>query len=204
MKPYILIIYILFTLLHTSCNSTRFINTWREPVIKNHTRALNKVLVVALFENETSRRIAEDQMIIYLNGKGAVSYNYFDEYTSVENEQLIRNKIISDGFDGAIIMRLLDVEKEEIYIRDKLSNHSGHNHNFCRHYLKNWDEYCNPGYYLITKSYIVETNIFSIKEDKIIWIGITKTIELGGVSQMTKEIGKAVYKKMIKEGFIID
>jgi hypothetical protein len=39
---------------------------------------LNKVLVVALFKDETSRRKAEDQMAVYLNGKQVVSYNYLD------------------------------------------------------------------------------------------------------------------------------
>jgi len=44
--------------------------------------------------------------------------------------------------------------------------------------------------------------IFSILEDKIIWTSETKTINPTGVDQMTKEISKVLYKRMVKEGFL--
>jgi hypothetical protein len=94
-----------------SCSSTQLASSWRDPdktiVINN----LNKVLVVALFRNETNRRKAEDQMVTYLNGRGVVSYDYLDAGISAKNEDAIRDKIRGDGFDGAITMRLVDVDK---------------------------------------------------------------------------------------------
>jgi hypothetical protein len=44
--------------------------------------------------------------------------------------------------------------------------------------------------------------VFSIKEDKIIWTGVTKTTDPSGVVKITDEIGKAVFNEMVKEGFI--
>jgi hypothetical protein len=44
--------------------------------------------------------------------------------------------------------------------------------------------------------------VYSIKEDKIIWSGLTETTNPDGVESMTNEIVKTVYKKMVKEGFI--
>jgi hypothetical protein len=76
--------------------------------------------------------------------------------------------------------------------------------NFSGYYFRNWGYYFNPGYYATTKTYTVETNVFSIKEDKIICSGITKTTDPSGVEKMTSEIGKAVFNEMVKEGFISD
>lgn len=193
-------IFGIFTL--TSCNSTRITNTWREPSKEISLPKLNKVLVVALFKDETTRRKAEDEMVGYLNGKGIASYNYLDNTISAKNEDAIRDKIKADDFDGAVTMRLVDVDRDKVYSPGNYSLYPSYYRNFSGYYFRNWGYFSNPGYYYITKTYIVETNVYSIKEDKIIWSGLTETTNPEGVKKMTEEIVKVVFKKMIKEGFI--
>ena len=202
MKNLILVTCIFGMLAISSCSSTKITSTWREPNKEISLNKLNKVLVVALFQNETSRRKAEDQMVSYFYGKGVASYNYLDENISTKNENAIREKIKNDGFDGAVTMRLLDVDKEDVYSRGNISMYPSYYRNFSGYYFRNWGYFSDPGYYSTTKTYTVETNVFSIKEDKIIWSGITKTTDPSGVTKMTDEIGKAVFDEMVKEGFI--
>ena len=202
MKNLIFITYIFGILLISSCSSTRITSTWREPNKEISLSKLNKVLVVALLQNETSRRKAEDQMVGYFYGKGVASYDYLDKNISTKNENAIREKIKNDGFDGAVTMRLLDVDKEEVYSRGNISMYPSYYRNFSNYYFRNWGYFSDPGYYSTTKTYTVETNVFSIKEDKIIWSGITKTTDPSGVTKMTDEIGKVVFNEMVKEGFI--
>ncbi len=202
MKNLILATYIFGILCISACSSTKITSSWREPNKEVSLKKLNKVLVVALFQDETSRRKAEDQMVGYFYGKGVASYNYLDKNISEKNEDAIREKIKKDGFDGAVTMRLLDVDKEEKYSRGNISMYPTYYNTFSSYYFRNWGYYSNPGYYLTTKIYTVETNVFSIKEDKIIWTGITKTTDPSGVAKMTEEIGKAVFNEMVKEGFV--
>jgi hypothetical protein len=158
--------------------------------------------VVALLKDETGRRKAEDEMAGYLNGKGVVSYNYLDNNISSKNEDAIIDKIKADGFDGAVTMRLIDVDKEQVYTPGNISSYPIYYRRFSGYYYRNWAYYSTPGYYSTTKTYTVETNVYSIKEDKIIWTGLTKTTDPDGVDKMTQEIVKVVYKRMVKEGFI--
>ena len=65
-----------------------------------------------------------------------------------------------------------------------------------------WSFYQTPGYFTTTKIYTIESNVYSIKDDKIIWSGLTETTNPDGVKKMTAEVAQAVYKQMIKEGFI--
>lgn len=204
MKVHIIITSIFAILTISACSSTKITSTWREPNKEISLNKLNKVLVVALFKNETSRRKAEDQMVVYFYGKGVASYDYLDKNISGKNENVIREKIKKDGFDGAVTMRLLDVDKEEVYSRGNISMYPSYYRNFSGYYFRNWGYYSNPGYYSTTKTYTVETNVFSIKEDKIICTGITKTTDPSGVEKMTDEIGKAVFNEMVKEGFITE
>lgn len=190
-------------LLGNSCTpSTKITSSWKEPDKAVITEKLNKVLVVALFKSETSRHIAEDKMAAYLGNKGVVSYDYLDAGISAKNENAIRDKIKKDGFDGAVTMRLVDVDKEQTYTPGNMASYPSYYRNFSGYYYRNWSYYNTPGYYTTTKTYTVETNVYSIKEDKIIWTGITESVDPEGVDRMTTEIVKVVYKKMIKEGFI--
>ena len=202
MKKTILWASIIISFLISGCVSTKITSSWREPDKSVVVEKLNKVLVVALFKDETSRHRAEDQMAGYLSGKGIASYNYLDASFNKANEELLRRKIKADGFDGAVTMRLVDVEKEKTYTPGNISLYPQYYRNFSGYYHRSWSNYSTPGYYTTTKVYTIETNVYSIKEDRIIWSGLTETTNPDGVKKITEEVAQAVYKKMVKEGFI--
>ena len=202
MRNIILPAYIILITVLVACNSTRITTCWREPNKQVSLNKLDKVLVVALFKTETARHKSEDQMVAFLKGKGVASYDYLDAGYDKKNEQALRDKITKDGFDGAITMRLVDVEKEKNYFSGNTSFPPPYNRSFGGYYYWNMPFYSSPEYFATTKTYTVETNVFSIKEDKIIWSGITKTIDPDGVNIMMKEIVLVIYKRMLKEGFI--
>ena len=200
MKNKILAFLLLGTL--SACTSTHITSSWKEPNKQLVISDLNKVLVVALFKDETSRHKAEDEMVSYLGGKGVVSYDYLNAEFNKQNEEAIRNKIRQGGFDGAITMRLLDLEQETNYPRGSFDNYPPYYQSFSGYYFRNHGYYNNPNYFFSTKIYTVETNVFSIKEDKIIWTGLTESVNPNGVDKMIREISKVVYKTMIEEGFV--
>lgn len=196
-KLFLLSILVLF-----SCSSTKIVSSWREPNKEIKMSNLNKILVVALFKNETSQHKAEDQMVGYLNGKGIQSYNYFKSNFNKDNEEAIRTKIKKDGFDGAVTMRLIDVDKEKIYTPGETNLYPKYYRDFSGYYFNRWSYSTTPGYYTTTKTFTVETNVYSIKEDKIIWTALTETTNPNGLKNLTDEIAKVVYKRIVKEGFV--
>jgi hypothetical protein len=186
----------------TSCYTTKITSSWKSNDNTILIEKLHKVLVVALFKDETSRHKAEDQMAGYLSGKGVQSYLYFRDNFDKNNENKVREKIRLDNFDGAVTMRLVDVDKEKIYTPGNTSFYPSYYGNFSGYYHRSWSYYSSPDYYATSKTYTVETNVYSIKQDKIIWSGLTETTNPDGLKKMTEEIAATVYKKMIREGFI--
>ena len=142
-------------------------------------------------------------MLNYLNGKGIVSYKYLNDDFNKIDEVKFRNKIKADGFDGAITLRLIDIDKEKVFIPEQQNLYPIYYQNFSDYYHRGWISYTSPGYYLLNKTFIVETVVYSIKQDKIIWSGITESFNPNGVVNMTNEISKLIYKKMLSEGFVI-
>ena len=202
MKKITLFVCLMATIMMVACSSTKITSSWREPDKSLTISQLNKVLVVAFFNNETNRRKAEDQMSDYLKGKGVVSYNYFSDKFNRTNEAAIRERIAADGFDGAVTMRLIDVEKEKIYMPSNQPLYPAYSRNFAAFYYRNYGFYQQQDYYRTTRIYTVETNVYSIKEDKIIWSALTKTTDPEGVNKLTGEIAEVVHKQMLKEGFL--
>jgi hypothetical protein len=198
--PYLL--FALFIALTNSCSSTQIISSWRDPNKQIHAGDWKKVLVLALLRNETTRRRAEDEMVKYLHGKGITSYSYLGENFDPKNEEALRNKIKNDGFDAAITMRLIDVDKERIYTPEQQYMYPVYYRSFSGYYHRNWVYYNTPGYYSITKKFIIETVIYSLQDDKIIWSGITETYDPRGVEKLTDEIACVVHKRMLAEGFV--
>ncbi len=202
MKRTTLLGFISSLLIFTSCTSTRITSSWREPDKQVVVAQLNKVLVVGMFNNESNRHRAEDQMAGYLNGKGVVSYSYLDVNFNKNNEEVLRNKIKADGFDAAVTMRLIDVDKEQTYNPGNMLSYPSYYRNFSGYYYRSWSYYSTPGYYSTTKTYTIEVNVYSIKEDKIIWSGLTETTNPDGVKRLTEEVAKVVFNKMVEQGFI--
>lgn len=196
------LLFIFLIMLINSCSSTRITSSWRDSNKQIHPGDWNKVLVVALLQSETNRRRAEEEMVTYLNGKGVTSYSYLNNEIDPKNEEAIRNKIKKDGFDAAITMRLIDVDKEKIYSPEQHYMYPVYYSSFFGYYYRSWVHYSTPGYYTVTKKFIIETIIYSIPDDKIIWSGITETYDPSGVKKLTDEIAFVIRKKMMAEGFI--
>lgn len=196
------ILLVVFMIILSSCNSTYIVSNWRDPDRQIHSSVWKKVLVLAMLRNETERHSAEDQMVRYLDGKGITSYSYLDENFDHKNEQALRQKIKKDGFDAAITMRLIDVDKEKIYKPAEYYMYPMYYDDFVKYYYRNWMYYNIPGYYTITKKFIIETIIYSIRDDKIIWSGITATYDPDGVKRLTSEIAHVIRCRMEQEGFI--
>lgn len=202
MKKLILSSCILLFVMLSSCASTKIVNSWMEPNKEITIKKLKKVLVVAMFNNETSNHKAEDQMVSYLEGRGIPSYNYLNNSFDKTRVEAIQNKIKKDGFDGAVTMRLIDVDKETLYQKNGLNRYPNNYRDFSNYYYDSSISYNNPENYVTTKTYTIETNIYSITENKIIWSALTETTDPKGVKKLTEEVSKVVYKQMLKDGFI--
>lgn len=202
MKKIILTISILSVCLAASCSSTRITSSWREPDKSVDIGHLSKVLVVALLNSESNRHKAEEQMAKYLQGKGVVSYKYLNYSFNENDEAALRATIKADGFDGAITMRLLDVEKEITYTPGSIATYPRYYRTFGGYYIRSWQYFSTPGSYSTTRRFTIETNVYSIKEDRIIWTGLTESTNPQGVARMMEEITEVVYDTMVSEGFI--
>jgi hypothetical protein len=186
------------------CGTTANIeNSWRDPEAAIDMNKLNKVLVIALLKNETHRRSVESHLTGMLKGKGVASYNYLNRELNKQTETELKQKLKNDGFDGAIVMRLADVDKDITYVPGSYGTYPRYYGRFWPYLSASWNYYYQPGYFETTKRFTVETNVYSLRKDKLVWSGLTSSADPQSAEKLMQAVAKEVYGRMKKDGFIV-
>lgn len=200
---------ILFLLILAGCNSTKstILDTWKEPTTSVAAENFKKVLVVGLIKNELARQRVEDHFK-ELSPIFRTSYPFLNKKSQI-NQDLLVKLLKSEHFDGVVTMRLVDTQKE---VSSTPSMYSSYYYNpygytigtygglFGNWYGSYGTLYFSPGSYTENTYYIVETNIFSLTNDKLIWSAVTKTIQFSDIEGGIDDILKTIVNEMRKDG----
>lgn len=172
-----------------ACVSTKLEKSWADPSFSLNPNPYKKVLVLAPLKDAASQRIAEDKIVKQLkNSVGVQSYTYL--ISTETDPKILNEKLLKDGFDGIIVMHLTDVEKSVSY--NPGTSYGG------------WYGYRNytPGYYSEDKTFLVETNMYSVKDDKLMWSGTTSSLNPASFDKSMDEIITAIKTELQKKGIL--
>jgi len=170
--------------------ATKLEKSWADPSLNAETvKSMTKVLVVAALPDQSSVRIAEDKIVAQLkNIQGIQSYTYL---TSADTDQKqVAEKLKKDGFDGVILFRLKEVQKSTSYTPG--TAYGG------------WYgyRYASPGYYTENENFLVETNLYSLVTDKLLWSGTTSTLNPTSLDKTMDQIIATIRFELQKKGFL--
>lgn len=190
MKIKVLSLLSLIALMVACTPTTVLEKSWTDPSLTPETiKAFTKILVVASITDESSKRIAEDKIVAALKpGMGVQAYSYL--LPSDTNDAKLDAKLKKDGFDGILLMRLKDVDKTVSYTQG--TGYGG------------WYgyRYSSPGYYSEDKTYYVETNIYSLEPNKLLWSATTSSMNPTKLETTLDAIIAADKAQLIKQGLI--
>lgn len=180
--------------------STQIVKTWQEPNVTLDRSKANKVLVVAMVKDETSRRVIEDELVKRIGANATASYGFINSDMLKEaNGDKFMEKLKQDKYNYVLLMRLADVEKETSYVPGTTTGYYG---GYGRFYGYGAGMYSTPGYYTTDKNYFIETTVYSVDPDKLLWTGTTKTVNPSKIEKTVNEIADVVSEKMTKDGFL--
>lgn len=200
MKTKVLLLVILIGLLAACGSSTQVTKSWTDPSLNSTTvKPFNKVLVIAQLKDDSTRRIAEDKIVASSpRGNFIQSYNYLQP--SEQEENLVIANLLNDGIDGIILMRLTDVEKSTSYVPGT-TYYGGWGYRG-GYYGGYGYGYGTPGYYQEDKTYYVETSIYDVKTNKLLYSGTTSTLNPSKINETLDEIIATVKKELSNKGLI--
>jgi hypothetical protein len=181
--------------------TTQIRKSWSDPSLANNPiKPFKKVLVIVKARNDMYKKPAEDQLVAQLkNGNAIPSYTYLTPADTAQKE--VVEKLIKDGFDGVIMMRVKAVVQTQT-INPGYSSPYGYSSgvsyeigSYERNATSNVD--VNSA-----KDYIIETNIYSLESKMLLWSGVTASMSAKKIDPAMKGIVNTIRKELQKKGFI--
>jgi len=165
------------------------------------TKRFQKILLVALLKDDYTRKVAEDKLAEQVKPRGVVSYNYLPNYTANADTGIISQRLKQDGFDGVVIMRLITNSKNSVNSPGN-SNNSNYYNSWHGYYGSTFPLYNVPGNYSPNDLYTIQTNVYSLTENKLVWTGVTTTVNISDKKTMIDKVIATVKQSMRDQGFI--
>ena len=188
----------------TGCATTSFTSTWRAPDAAPATLAGKKVAAMVVTPNDAVRRAAEDTLAGELTARGAqgvASYTVF-EGRNHKDKDAIKAKMDQAGIDGVVVMRAVGKDKEVSYTPGMYSTMPMYGSFWGGYYGYGWGGVYDPGYLTTNTIYSVETLVYSLRQDKLIWAGTSETVNPSKVDAFVRELSGKVVDQMTKEGLL--
>jgi hypothetical protein len=185
------------TLLTAACASSgRLVQSWKDPSVK--TLDFERVVAIALVEDGPTRRLAESEMARII-GPDAVPGSQVIPEEELRDIEKVKTRLKSEGFDGAITMRLVNAETEIRDEQDPLPTS----------YYTIWGYYGfvsiaerGPAYTTLDSKLQIEVNIYSLESEKLLWSGTTETLQPRLLETLVKDVADVVSKRLKREGLI--
>ena len=174
--------------------------SWTNPEQRDSTKVFQKILLVALLKDAYTRKVAEDKLAQEVRPRGVVSYNYLPNYQANADTGLISNRLRQDGFDGILIMRFVTLDKNTA--NSLPSNQPSYYNSWYGYYSTTFPLYNVPGNTAANEIYNVETNVYSLVSNKLLWSGVTTAVNISNKTQMIDGVIATIKQKMRSQGFI--
>jgi hypothetical protein len=180
--------------------ATQIEHEWTEPAVKkDSTKLFQKILFVALLNDEATRRVAENKLVAEVKGRGVPSYTYLRETDSRSNESMIGDRLKQDGFDGVVVMRLAPVDKSAPYVP---GSYPSYYNSWYGYYSSTFPRFNDPKYTLPGGAFQIEVNVYSLEQNKLLWTGITTAVNIADTNRMIDGIIATVKQIMISQGLL--
>lgn len=177
----------LLAMLAAACASTQIVSAWSDPDLKRV--PFRKVLVVFQHQDPGLRRAMEREMAVDIPNSVPAHAVFSDE--EVRDPERVRTRVRQEGFDSAVIMRLVSVDREVTYVPGRIYAVPSYYHGFYGYWGYGWRSVYEPGYLRRDRILTIATNVYSVADDKLVWASQSETFNPASLRSAIAEVVKA-------------
>ncbi len=194
-----------------SCANTKISQSWVEP---DNKKSYNDLLIIGIAESEQNRRAYESYFVEELRGlgvEGEASYKLIKS-----NEEIDRNSVGKAikglAIDGVIVTHMIAVDEETIY-RPGMGygyggygayGYGGYGYGGSLYgYYPHVNTYVHsPGYYTTHETYTLETNLYDVESEELVWSARSRTFSPESVDEVIVDLTKLLIKDLKEKNLI--
>jgi len=192
-----------------SCASTQMTSVWRDPQYSGG--PLKKLAIIVVHKDDPTRRMVEDEIARSLaGGTTQVLPSYTVLATLEKDRTAIKNTLLAQGFDGALVGRVAAVVSDKTYRPPATYAVFGGPYDGAAPGFGSFDEYYgysytvayDPGYTRVDTRVVIETILYKLPEAKPIWTGTTESMNPNSREELADKVGRLIAKDLRSEKLI--
>jgi len=193
------LLYAVLVAAAASCaTSSTLVQRWSDPAYVGHKG--DKMMIVALAKDERNQHTWEDAFSAALSSvkiqpiKGSTVL----PHSSAADEATMKEAIRNSGANLVAVSRLVDVEKEQVYVPGSTYYTPAPSYyGMYGYYYNSYGMVNTPGYYQENKVYKLETNVYNVQNEKLVWSGLTETVNPETAQDAANSVIQVVIGDMI-------
>jgi hypothetical protein len=178
----------------SACSSTKLTTAWRVPAAQPV--AFTRILALAISDNQSFRRTVEEEICKRVQPVPCQEAYTVIPWDATYNVEEAKARVKAAGFDGAIVFRVIGEHEKVTWVPPTYGP------TFWGYYGYAWPATYSPGYHRVDKLVRIETTIYSVTDDKLIWVGTTETMNPSSVPKLVDEVAGEVARDMREHGLL--
>jgi hypothetical protein len=188
-----------FAYLIISCGGTELTQNKVDDAFKG--KPVSDILVIAITGNEHNRRTFEKKFVARLKSVG-VDAIASEEAIPMPADLELKKETILDAVhqynnDAVIITHVIGKEEKDSYTRADIDRNR-----FFGFYRSRYRSAHSPGYASTSTTVRLETNLYDVKTEKLMWSGKSKTWSKDSKDQIINDVIKTVINDLQKNKLI--
>ena len=175
--------------------TTEVVNSWADPSAGQV--RFTKVLVACPNKDAGTRRTVEDALAKRIKN-ATPSYQFLTE-ADLQDREAAKAKVKAGGFDGAVIMTLVNVDRTTTYVPGQAYAVPSYYGTMWGGWGYGWSTYYDPGYVQENQYVDFDTNVYQVENEKLIWASRSQTVNPSNVGSLVDEIITATVHEMQKK-----
>jgi hypothetical protein len=178
-------------------SSTTIEQSWKPPNLAPS--RLRNVVTVYISRDGVIRRVVEDAMAQNLARRSVRAVPAYSVLTDddLKDRDRAKAKLAASGYDGVVALRL--VGKETTIVATPPTDGYW---TFDSYWGMAWPGVYDPGY-LTTETVVrVEAKVFSLADNKLVWAGLSKTVDPNTIRSVIDDVTKVVAETLKKQQIV--
>ncbi|MBW1859591.1 MAG: hypothetical protein JRI70_05800 [Deltaproteobacteria bacterium] len=193
-------------ILLNACASTKLTEVWVDEASKN--KPVSDVLIIGVTEEEGVRRSFETKFVKAFQAEGAEAVSSANVIKIDGNRKLEKDEILKAVYkydnDSVLITTLVSVDSKQEYRPPRMygGGYGGYG-GFYDHYGYGYGyTHYDPGYSVTNTSFRLDTNLYDVKTEKVLWYGVSQTMNPKSDTKLIDDVIKVVMNALKKNGLV--
>lgn len=192
--PFIVLITLF---LCSACATTTTTNVWRDQTYQG---PVKKILVMGISQKQAIQRFFEDEFVRQLKQRGtdAVAGYTILPYDEKMDKDFIAAKAREIGADAVLVTRPLGRKTERTYVPGQAYVVPGSYYRWGSYYGHAY----SPGYVVEDEYVYLETNLFDVASEKLIWAAESETVLQASSQELIQSFISTMIAKLASDKLI--